>query len=337
MDRVVLVISDERDGHIPFVTNHLESEYLLVDPGAIISGSSLTFQHLAERNTLSLQETDLTALDITGVWFRKPQRFRHMSIPVPQEYFEYSASALTQLTVTLYSQLQSATWVSDYYAISRASNKFLQLQLAATVGLKTLATVITSSPLDAREFLARYPRAVVKPLSQKHPRVDGRQMVLLTHEITEPAGLDLQGLELAPSIFQETVAVAEDIRVTIVGPHCFAASVRSAPSEALGHHHVGGATRIRDSRFGHYSGAGVVIEPWSLPEEVAKKCVALTNKLGLNFSAIDLIVDDDGQYHFLELNPNGQWAYIEKNTGLPIGASIAELLQRGARGGTSAQ
>jgi len=39
---------------------------------------------------------------------------------------------------------------------------------------------------------------------------------------------------------------------------------------------------------------------------------------GLNFGAIDLIVDPDGEFFFLELNPNGQWAWIQQATGRRI-------------------
>jgi glutathione synthase/RimK-type ligase-like ATP-grasp enzyme len=48
--------------------------------------------------------------------------------------------------------------------------------------------------------------------------------------------------------------------------------------------------------------------------------------LGLCFGAIDLILTPDGEYVFLEVNLNGQWAYIEDLLGLPISAAIAEML-----------
>jgi hypothetical protein len=34
----------------------------------------------------------------------------------------------------------------------------------------------------------------------------------------------------------------------------------------------------------------------------------------------------DGGYTFFELNPNGQWAWVEQLTGLPIAAALAEEL-----------
>jgi hypothetical protein len=34
----------------------------------------------------------------------------------------------------------------------------------------------------------------------------------------------------------------------------------------------------------------------------------------------------DGEYVFAEINPNGQWLWIEQATGLPIAEALADLL-----------
>jgi len=60
--------------------------------------------------------------------------------------------------------------------------------------------------------------------------------------------------------------------------------------------------------------------------------------LGLRFAAIDLVLDQTGEYWFLEANPNGQWAWIESRTGLPISSAIVdELLAISAASGDSSR
>jgi hypothetical protein len=51
--------------------------------------------------------------------------------------------------------------------------------------------------------------------------------------------------------------------------------------------------------------------------------------LELTFGALDFAVDAAGSWWFYEINPNGQWLWIERQTGLPIAASLAELLEGG--------
>ena len=48
--------------------------------------------------------------------------------------------------------------------------------------------------------------------------------------------------------------------------------------------------------------------------------------MGLNFGCFDFIVTPSGEYVFLECNPNGQWLWVELETGLPISQAIAEFL-----------
>jgi hypothetical protein len=52
----------------------------------------------------------------------------------------------------------------------------------------------------------------------------------------------------------------------------------------------------------------------------------MMSKLGLRFGAPDFLVTADGMWHFLEINPNGQWAWIEQETGLRISEAIADSL-----------
>lgn len=49
-------------------------------------------------------------------------------------------------------------------------------------------------------------------------------------------------------------------------------------------------------------------------------------RMHLNFGCFDLIVTPDGEYVFLECNPNGQWLWVELATGLPIAEAIADFL-----------
>jgi hypothetical protein len=39
-----------------------------------------------------------------------------------------------------------------------------------------------------------------------------------------------------------------------------------------------------------------------------------------------MILTPDGEFVFLELNPNGQWLWLEEELGLPLVASMADLL-----------
>jgi glutathione synthase/RimK-type ligase-like ATP-grasp enzyme len=50
------------------------------------------------------------------------------------------------------------------------------------------------------------------------------------------------------------------------------------------------------------------------------------DRLGLVYGAIDMRLTPEGEYVFLEINPTGQWLFIEAATGQPIAAAFADLL-----------
>ena len=67
-------------------------------------------------------------------------------------------------------------------------------------------------------------------------------------------------------------------------------------------------------------------EECKLSKDIEDSLLRLNKYYNLNYSAIDLIQDKNGDIYFLELNPNGQYLWIEEELKLPISLSIASLL-----------
>jgi len=59
-----------------------------------------------------------------------------------------------------------------------------------------------------------------------------------------------------------------------------------------------------------------------------KRLLALQKRLQLVYGAIDMRRTPDGEYYFLEVNPAGQWHFVEQRTGLPISKAMADLLAK---------
>lgn len=67
--------------------------------------------------------------------------------------------------------------------------------------------------------------------------------------------------------------------------------------------------------------------PDNLPDVYIDKLFKMLDELGLNFGAFDVIQDDDDTLYFIELNPNGQWHWIEVLTGMPMVKAMRELIE----------
>ena len=57
-----------------------------------------------------------------------------------------------------------------------------------------------------------------------------------------------------------------------------------------------------------------------------EQCINLVRSLGLEFGVVEFVCDHQGKMWFMEVNPNGQWGFIEKRTGFEISKKLAAFL-----------
>ena len=67
--------------------------------------------------------------------------------------------------------------------------------------------------------------------------------------------------------------------------------------------------------------------PDKLPIDYLNKLYQMLDEFGLNFRAFDIIRDEDDTLYFIELNPNGQWYWIEILTKMPRVRAMVELIE----------
>jgi glutathione synthase/RimK-type ligase-like ATP-grasp enzyme len=70
------------------------------------------------------------------------------------------------------------------------------------------------------------------------------------------------------------------------------------------------------------------VQPTELPRALEGALLELMRRLGLVYGAIDLRRRADGEYLFFEVNPAGQWLFVEQRTGQPIADAVAAELMR---------
>lgn len=205
-------------------------------------------------------------------------------------------------------------WLNDPGRMEHAEYKPVQLAAAARAGLATPRTLITTDPDAAREFVAGLARAVYKPFRGSVRSANGTRFIY-TSPITA-AEIDDSVAHTAHQ-FQEWIDKDHEVRLTVVGDRYFAARLTGRSADA----------RV-DWRSDYDSVDYAVTE---VPDGVRAAVAAMLADLGLRFAAMDFVVRPDGRWYFLDLNPNGQWGWIEHHTGLPICAAIADTLTTSLR------
>ncbi len=251
---------------------------------------------------------------IKGAWYRRPGAPQIHSKVTEAGLRSYAFEESVELLQALYA-LIDLKWLNDPFAIRKAESKPLQLLLARELGFNVPMTLITTDPNKINEFYdSCLGEVVIKPLRRALFKSGGDEYVIFTSKLAEADRDVLESVQYAPSIYQEFINKALDIRVTVVGNRTFAAAIHSQDNHET----------MVDWRRG-----GAIDLPYDVYElggDLKRKCVKLVQQLGLKFGAIDLVQSRRGEVYFLEINPNGQWAWIEERLGLDISGAIIDIL-----------
>lgn len=192
----------------------------------------------------------------------------------------------------------NAFWVNPLATRRRSNLKAVQLLEAVRSGLSIPPTLMSNDPDAIRSFLDEADAAIYKPFYPAQWEHGENVAVLLTSEVRVGDLPDDEVLRSTPGIFQRRVPKAYELRVNCLGDTLIAAGLRSQEAEI---------TRL-DWRA---SAAQLPVEPATLPPGGDRACRELMRRLGLVFGCIDLIVTPDGEIVFLEVNPMGQFLWVE--------------------------
>lgn len=315
----ILVLSELGDPHALAVIEALAARgdvrAELLDLSAFPTRLSLTMEFAGDAREFRLHDTQGWRLDLASVgavWWRRPQPFRLPRAMTDPTHRQFAMSEANTAFHGLYQSLD-AFWVNEPDRDAAAAHKPWQLTLAQQIGLEIPVTLMTSDPQAAREFWQKHQGNVIFKQFMALPTA-WRETRRLRPDDARLA----DAVRHAPVIFQEFVEAVADIRVIVIGDEIFAActDVREADYP----------TDVRFNFDARY-------EPYSLPAPVAEGLRALMRRLGLQYGAIDLRRTADDRHVFLEINPAGQFLYIERMTGQKIAAALASHLARFARNG----
>ena len=305
----MLVVTEDGDLHARAVASLLRSRFdtrvACWHIGAMPAAAcAFEVGHGAAR-TRTLLEGGIPLDDVGCIWWRRP------SAAEPGPSLDAAAARFRADEIDAFVRgmlwSQRVAWVNDPQVQRRSREKLVQLAAACAAGLAVPETIVTNDPHEARAFLARLApsAAVVKRVSATPG------LFVETRLVTEAELARLDALRSCPAILQAYIDGVMDIRLTWMGGDVRCVAIDSQS----------GTGRV-DSRLD----LSVAYVPHVLPDDVLAGLRRLMDALGLAFGVIDLRLDRDGRYWFLEVNPQGQFAYMELKSQVPFVEPFAAFL-----------
>ncbi|WUJ74688.1 ATP-grasp ribosomal peptide maturase [Kribbella soli] len=244
--------------------------------------------------------------DIRGIYCRRPTAFRLPADMTDDEREFASTEAQAGFTGVL--MALPCRWINHPAAERIASYKPYQLTLAHACGLVTPRSIITNDPTAARAFASEQVGQVI----YKGIGRDFASGLVSTPTVrfVDPYEID-DSVRLTAHLFQEFVPKRHDSRLIVVGSQMFAVEIQAHNSQAA-----------LDWRTDYDA---LTYKPAEVPDEIRVGVTRLMARLDLVFGVLDFVIAPDGQWYFLEINANGQWAWLPGITDAVAGA-IANVL-----------
>lgn len=246
--------------------------------------------------------------NLKGIFFRAPVFLRTQSkaeLTVHEQLEKNQWSSFLRNLIIF----KKAKWVNNPVSTYCAENKLFQLCIAEECGLLVPDTFVSNCTDFNLDFNKKY---IVKSLDTAlfYDVKNKKEMFTYSNVVT---GAELQEYDLtsAPIFIQEFLNPKVDCRVTYVAGTIF-------PVKIL---------QNGQGMYGDWRGRKEELEyiPFRLPADVEAAIYKLMKKLDLNFGGIDLAIVNE-KYYFIEVNPTGEWGWLEVKTGMNISETIKKAL-----------
>lgn len=316
---MILILSNKWDLTVDFVVQELRNrkhDFLRINTEDLVAEKvNVTLPDLHIFTTKhQTQSYDLTR-DVRVIWNRRPGK------PFDDVPLDKRPSLATQRFINdqWYSWLEClqllphVTWINHPDKNSQMESKIRQLWLASKIGFSIPKTIITNDPDAARTHLEKLnsniiAKALYSPLIEE-PEQD---YFIFTSRVSKIEPQDDETIKLSPSIFQEMIFPKIDYRVTVVGEKVFPVIIK--PDENL-----------KPDIDWRTQKDGLKFSLCTLPDDIEGSCRSYVKQNGLLFGAIDLVKRND-EWIFLEINPNGEWGWLQKPHGIPIAETLCDLM-----------
>lgn len=193
------------------------------------------------------------------------------------------------------------------------SNKLVQQIYASKVGLITPFTLASNKGEDAKRVAASFGDVLVKPF--KGNFIGHEQLLMYSQKISQDdLSQHAEGIGPCPVYLQEYIDKKFEYRITICFESILTCRIDSQSSSK---------TKIDWRRYDFENVSHTQAE---LPKDIVLKLLDFMKAINLNFGAIDMIETPDKEFIFLEINPSGQYGWIEDLSGLPISETVRDQL-----------
>ncbi|MCX8129839.1 MAG: hypothetical protein N3I35_07040 [Clostridia bacterium] len=308
---MILIMGQNIDPHIQKTKDLLDksgSEYYVFDHQNCYENHSLSYHINSNKFDFSfcIGEKIIDYNNIRSVWWRlKPPIIQPKETVEHLNYQALKNREWIHSLRPLYENIP-AKWINNLDSHYKASYKIHQLDKAVKMGFSIPNTIVSNDTDKIKGFIeAHKPHSEViyKPLTYYYELPD--KVTMTTTVSSALVDRINMSVKVTPGIFQKKITKKYELRITVVGEEIFPVRIDTA----------GIPEAETDWRNDIYN---VKYSITDIPESFRNRLLKLHKSFGLIYGAYDFIVSQDNNLFFLEVNPAGQWLWMENLIDLQI-------------------
>jgi glutathione synthase/RimK-type ligase-like ATP-grasp enzyme len=313
---MLFILTNSQDATASFLIPALEKSgvsFIRLDTDCLLPRIALSYR--PGKPAIRIDNRWHEADAVSNLWYRRPEPLKDLRFDSSPES-KYTRSEWTEFIECFFAHVPKEKWVNHPSCNVAASRKLEQLTTATKLGFPVPDTLVTQDPGELRAFYQQHQgQLIVKPLASGYVEREGEESdsLIYTNRVLDRHLEDLNDLVHCPTLFQQFIRKECDVRITVMDSDIHAVELRASDKP--------GEQRC-DIRRNNMS--DVSYRQISLPAAVKNGIRKLLTHYGLRFAAIDMAVSTRGEWFFFEVNPNGQWAWLDITGRMNIAASFVK-------------
>jgi hypothetical protein len=308
---VALVVSNSGDIHCDFLADacsRLKIDFFRLNTDHFRKSGNLSWRVCEGDGRLEIDNRSCRLLDVGVLIYRRPVPVHQLRRDIEPWVGRLLDAEWTALEGAL-SQSVTCKVVNGMAGSALAQNKIVQLQVASRCGLAVPETLVTTDVDKLREFADTY-RCITKGIVNAF-HIDKQNLRSAFTSFVDRSSLEAYDPAGMPTLLQRALESAAIWRVVHVSGQHFGFRFHG-PKLAV----------EPDSRTIERDLDGATLP---VPDAVVSGMSRMCSSLGIEFASADFVEDAAGKMWFLDLNPEGQWAYLEDRFGVRISDSLVSL------------
>lgn len=279
----------------------------------INENDQISLDFIGDDIVFNINNLNFKLSEIKSCWYRRGfLNFKFIINNKIKQFQDFNIVEASRVEQYIYYKLNSLRTINNYS--NSDVNKLIVSDIARSLEIKTPNDYLVNSKNELTKIMVKDNQEFITKSICGNPVLLFNNFALFNY--TQKINLEkIETDNFALSLIQNYIEKKYELRIFYLEKSCYTMAIFSQNDSQ---------TAVDFRSYNKVKPNRTV--PYKLPCEIEQKLINLMNKLDLNCGSIDMIVDKNNEYIFLEVNPIGQFGMVSTPCNYNLESIIAKYL-----------